>query len=185
MTQTTKRALAASLKTLLETKPLDKITVTDVAEDCGVNRQTFYYHFQDIYDLVEWIFLSEAEGVIGENRTRDTWQEGYLGLFTYLRENRHLVLNTYHSINRDQLENFLYKATFDLLAGVVEECAAGLSVREEDRAFVTHFYKYAFVGLVLDWLREGMKGDPAALVGRLNTLIQGDVRRGLEKLSAG
>lgn len=60
MSQTTKRALAASLKKLLSDKPLDKITVTDIAEDCGVNRQTFYYHFQDIYDLVEWIYTSEA-----------------------------------------------------------------------------------------------------------------------------
>ena len=56
MAQTTKRALAASLKKLAAKKPLDKITVIDITEDCGVNRQTFYYHFQDIFDLVEWIF---------------------------------------------------------------------------------------------------------------------------------
>ena len=55
MSQTTKRALAQSLKHLMEQKPLEKITVVDISEDCGVNRQTFYYHFQDIYDLIEWI----------------------------------------------------------------------------------------------------------------------------------
>ncbi|MEG1430525.1 MAG: TetR family transcriptional regulator, partial [Oscillospiraceae bacterium] len=60
MSQTTKKALAASLVRLLSEKPLDKITVVDIAEDCEVNRQTFYYHFQDIYDLVEWYFMSET-----------------------------------------------------------------------------------------------------------------------------
>ena len=54
MSQMTKRALVASLKELMAEKPLDKITVTDLTEHCGVNRMTFYYHFKDIYDLVEW-----------------------------------------------------------------------------------------------------------------------------------
>ena len=51
----TKRALAASLKKLLAQKPLSKITIADITEDCGMNRMTFYYHFQDIYDLIDWI----------------------------------------------------------------------------------------------------------------------------------
>ena len=54
MSQVTKRALEASLKKLLLERPLDKITVTDIAEDCGINRMTFYHHFRDIYALVEW-----------------------------------------------------------------------------------------------------------------------------------
>ena len=62
MSQTTKRALAQSLKHLMEQKPLEKITVVDISEDCGVNRQTFYYHFQDIYDLIEWIYINEKNG---------------------------------------------------------------------------------------------------------------------------
>ena len=53
MSQTTKRALEASLKKLLLQKPLNKITINDITEDCGVNRMTFYYHFKDIYDLVD------------------------------------------------------------------------------------------------------------------------------------
>ena len=65
MSQTTKRALSASLKKLLAKKPLDKITVTDIAEDCEVGRQTFYYHFQDIYDLMEWTFTEETSREIG------------------------------------------------------------------------------------------------------------------------
>ena len=60
MSQTTKRALEASLKKLLLEKPLNKITINDITEDCGVNRMTFYYHFKDIYDLVDWILTEDA-----------------------------------------------------------------------------------------------------------------------------
>ena len=77
MSQVTKRALAASLTKLLSQKPLDKVTVKDIIEDCGVNRQTFYYHFKDIYDLVDWIFLEMASEFLEGKETYDTWQQGF------------------------------------------------------------------------------------------------------------
>ncbi len=183
MSQTTKQVLAASLMKLLETKPLDRITVTDLTQDCGVNRQTFYYHFQDIYALVDWIFLQQGEEVLAGDKTYATWRAGFFRVFQYLQSNQRLVLHTYHSISRDQLEAYLYRVTFHLLSQVLEELSEGLSIRQEDRDFIAHFYKYAFVGLVLDWVREGMKADPQLLVDKVGELLQGDFRRGLEKLS--
>lgn len=181
MAQTTKRALAASLKKLLARRPLDKITVTDIAEDCEVNRQTFYYHFKDIYDLMEWIYTSEAARALGGKKTYATWQQGMLQIFSYVLENREFVLNTYHSVSREHLERYLYRETYELLIGVVEEKAAGMPVREADKAFIADFYKYAFVGLMLDWIRTGMKEDPAVLTERLSILLRGDVAGALEK----
>ena len=121
MSQMTKRALVASLKDLLAEKPLDKITVTDLTEHCGVNRMTFYYHFKDIYDLVEWACIESATRAL-----------------------------------------------------------AGMTVRPEDKEFIANFYKYAFVGLTLEWVRTGMKDDPAALVERVSVLIHGDITKSLE-----
>ena len=181
LSQTTKRALAASLKSLLAKKPLDKITVIDIAEDCGVNRQTFYYHFQDIYDLIDWTFVSEADQVIGCKKTYETWQQGFLQVFQAALENKGLILNVYHSISRDVVERYLYDITYDLLIGVVEEQAKGLPVREEDKRFIADFYKFAFVGMVLDWIRRGMKDDPQQMIDRLSILIHGDIARALEK----
>ncbi|WP_027630221.1 TetR/AcrR family transcriptional regulator [Ruminiclostridium cellobioparum] len=181
MSQITKKALAASLKKLLSQKPLDKITVIDIVEDCGVNRQTFYYHFQDIYDLVEWMFLTGAAAALNGKKTYDTWQQGFLQVFEYALENKNLVINTYHSISRDQLERYLYDVTYNLLIGVVEEQAAGMAVRDNDKKFIADFYKFAFVGLMLDWIRRGMKDDPEKIVEHISTLIQGDIKRALEK----
>ena len=63
MTQVTKRALEEALKRLLLEKPLSKITIQDLADECGISRMTFYYHFKDIYDLVEWSFVEDANAI--------------------------------------------------------------------------------------------------------------------------
>lgn len=181
MAQTTKRALAASLKKLLAEKPLDKITVVDITEDCEVNRQTFYYHFKDIYDLVEWIYTSEATKALNGQKTYDTWQQGILQIFEYVLKNKAFVISTYHSINCEHLERYLYNETYNLLIGVVEEKASGIPARCEDKAFITHFYKYAFVGLMLEWIRTGMREEPSDIVNRLSVLIHGDIASALEK----
>lgn len=181
MSQTTKRALAASLKKLLLKKPLDKITVIDIVQDCEVNRQTFYYHFRDLYDLVEWSLIDEASKALSGMKTYSTWQQGFLQIFEYVLENRPLFLNAYHSINREQVERYLYEVTYNLLIGVVAEQAAGMSVREEDKKFIADFYKFAFVGLMLDWIRQDMNPDPQIIIERLGVLIQGDIARALGK----
>lgn len=180
MSQITKKALAASLKKLLSQKALDKITVIDIVEDCEVNRQTFYYHFKDIYDLVEWIFLTEASTAIDGKKTYSTWQKGFLQVFEYALENKALIINIYHSMSREQLERYLYDVTYNLLIGVVEEQAAGMVVRDSDKKFIADFYKFAFVGLLLDWIRRGMKDDPEKIVEHISVLIQGNIKRALD-----
>ncbi|GKX68856.1 TetR-like C-terminal domain-containing protein [Inconstantimicrobium mannanitabidum] len=181
MSQTTKKALATSLKKLSMDRPLDKITVVDIVEDCEVNRQTFYYHFNDIYDLVEWVYLSEATKALGDKKTYDTWQQGFLQLFEYVLNNKAFVNNTYHSVSREHLERYLYNESYNLLIDVVEEQAAGIPVREEDKKFIADFYKYAFVGLMVDWIRTGMKVNPEDIISKLDTLIHGQINSAIEK----
>lgn len=180
MAQTTKKALAASLKKLLSEKPMDKITVVDIVEDCEVNRQTFYYHFKDIYNLVEWIYTNEASKALGDKKTYDTWQQGFMQIFKYVQENKAFVINTYHSINREHLEHYLYNETYNLLIGVIEEKAAGMTVKKVDEAFIAHFYKFAFVGLMLEWIGKGMKEDPSGIIEKVNILLHGNVVKALE-----
>lgn len=180
MSQTTKKALAASLKSMLAKKPLDKIKVTDITEDCEVNRQTFYYHFKDIYDLLEWVYTNEATRVIGDKKTYSTWQQGFTRIFNYILDNKDFVLNTYNSVSREYLERYLYNETYLLLIGVVEEKSNGMSVRENDKSFIADFYKYAFVGLVLDWIKKGMRESPEEIIEKLNILISGNIERSLE-----
>lgn len=181
MSTTTKRAFASSLKNKLQTKPLEKITVTDICEDCEVNRQTFYYHFKDIYDLVEWIYTVDADKAMDGKKTYQTWEEGFLHLFEYALKEKSFVIRTYHSISREHLENFLFEETYHLLMGVINEMSTSISIHEADKAFIADFYKYAFVGLLLDWVRKGMIENPEELIKRLAILLEGSFAQALER----
>jgi len=181
LSQITKRALEESLKKMLIKKPLDKITVSDITDDCGVSRMTFYYHFKDIYDLVEWCCVEDAARALDGKKTYETWQQGFLQIFEAVLENKVFFLNAYHSVNRELVEVYLYKLSYDLLFGVVEETAEGMQVREEDKEFIANFYKFGFVGLMLEWISNGMKEDPKHLIKRLSMLIHGDFRRALNQ----
>ncbi len=168
--QTTKRALEASLKKLLLRKPLNKITISDITEDCGVNRMTFYYHFKDIYDLVDWILMEDAAEALEGLQDFETWSGALREMLEKVQANRVLVLNVYRSVSREQVEQYLYKMLDPLLRIFVERL--NIPVKEEDKQFIIDFYKYGFVGLALEWIRRDMKTDPAVMAERLNTIMQ-------------
>ena len=150
MSNTTKLALEASLKKMLLKKPIDKITINDLTADCGISRMTFYYHFKDIYDLVEWVCVEDGRRALQDKKTYDTWQEGLGQIFEAVLENKPFILNVLNSVSRKKIESYLNALTSDLIAGVVEEQCAGIDLPREDKAFIADFYKYSFVGLMLD-----------------------------------
>ena len=100
MSQITKRAIEASLKKLLLTKPLDKITISDITNDCGINRMTFYYHFKDIYDLVEWACVEDAKKALEGRKNYKDWEQGLCGVFEYVLRDKAFILSVYKAISR-------------------------------------------------------------------------------------
>ena len=185
MSQITKKAIEASLKNLLLKKPFDKITINDIAEDCGISRMTFYYHFKDIYDLVEWACEEDVKKILEDKDDYKTWTQGFLNLFEEVLKNKPFILNVYRSVGREQVGNYLYKIVYDLLLNVIEEKAQGMTVRDEDKEFVADFYKYAFVGLMLDWVKNGMKEDPHKIVKKVEFLLSGSLSVSLERFRTG
>lgn len=181
MSQVTKRALEQSLKNLLLKKPLTKITVSDITDDCGINRMTFYYHFKDIYDLVEWSCLEDAKMALEEKKTYDTWQQGLLQIFKAVQENKPFILNVYRCVHREQVEKYLQPLVDQLLLNVINEEAAGITVRDEDKQFIAQVYSYMFIGLMLDWIKDDMREDPQQIVEKLSKLIKGFVSVALSR----
>ena len=178
MPNTTKQALEESLKHMLLKKPLDKITIRDITEDCGISRMAFYYHFQDIYDLVEWACIEDASKALQGKKTYETWQEGLLQIFEAVQEN-----NAYRCISREQMERFLYQLTYGLIWGVVDEQSRGTAISEEDKSFIAEFYKYSFVGVMLDWIRQGMTDDPQVLTGKISAAMRGSIANAIRNFS--
>ena len=184
MPQFTKYALENSLKKLLLQKPLNKITINDITEDCGINRMTFYYHFRDIYDLVEWVCLEDAKKALADNKTYETWQQGFVRIFDAVRENKPFIMNVYRCVSREQVERYLNPLVDKLIVGVVEEQSVGMVVRQEDKDFIARVYSYIFVGIMLDWIASDMEGDPETIVDKLATVIKGDIYSALTRMRA-
>ena len=182
MSNVTKRALEQSLKNLLLKKPLTKITIGDITEDCGINRMTFYYHFKDIYDLVEWACLEDARRALDEKKTYDTWQQGLLQIFEAVQENKPFILNVYRCVHREQVEKYLQPLVDQLLLDVIDEEAAGMTLRDEDKQFIAKVYAYIFIGVMLDWIKNDMRENPQEIVSRLGKLLQGSVTAAISRV---
>ena len=182
MNNITKNALEESLKKFLLQKPLDKITISDLTTDCGISRMAFYYHFKDIYDLVEWSCIEDASRALQGKKTYDTWQEGLQQIFEAVLENKPFILNVYRSVKREQVENYLYSLTYQLIEGVGEEQIENLRVTEEQKKFIADFYKYSFVGVMLDWIKRGMKEAPEEIANMVCVTMHGNVGNSLRNM---
>ena len=169
------------MKKLLLEKPLNKITINDITEDCGVNRMTFYYHFKDIYDLVDWILVEDAAKALEGRQSFETWTEAFLDILHQIQENKVLVLNVYRSVGREQVEQYLYKMLDPMLKDFADRECRDITVQDDDKQFVVDFYKYALVGMALEWIRKDMKEDPVRMTERLNVLLHGELERALRR----
>ena len=175
MPNATKAALEESLKRLLLKKPLDKITITDITTDCGISRMAFYYHFKDIYDLVEWSCVEDGTKALQGKKTYDSWTEGLTQIFEAVLENKPFIMNVYRNVDRERMERYLYHLTYDLIVGVVQEKSKDLDISGEDKKLIESFYKYGFVGIMLEWIQEGMKADIEELVNKMSLTLHNTV----------
>jgi len=95
-------------------------------------------------------------------------------------ENKTFMMNAYHSISRDQVEKYLYSLTYDLMIKVIEDKAKNMQVRDEDKKFIADFYKCSFVGVLLEWIENGMKRDPHVIVDKMGLVMHDNITRALE-----
>lgn len=171
----TRQALAAALKELMAQKPVDKITIQDLTERCGIRRQNFYYHFADIYDLMRWMFQEEAVSLLEQHEGTLLWQEGLLQLFRYLEENRAVCTCALRSVGREHLRRFFQSDIYAIIHRTVEQIGAEIGaehVSQSDIDLVTHFYVVALSGMVESWLLGELARTPEELIFFADQLLQ-------------
>lgn len=183
-TELTKRLMAESLKKLMIQKPLNKISIREIVEDCGVNRQTFYYHFQDIYALLEWIINQEIVSVLEDTESFLTWQEAGLYLLKYLEKNSTVVLCALNSLGRTAIKQLLYADVVNVATQIITQISSDINVDEESFNHVVHYYAISFGALLEDWLSNGMKRSPEEVIDILDTIASGTARTALERFAA-
>ncbi len=185
MRQFTKMAIVETFIRLLNEKPLDKITVKEIVDNCGINRNTFYYHFEDIHGLLVYILDAEAQQVIEQHASVDSLEEGFIAAAKFALENKRAAYHIYYSVSREELERYLNSVAHEVMERLVEsiikdvpgECLA----REEDIRLLIQFYQSGMVGLTTQWLSRGMKDDPEVLIRRLGVLLKGSLGAALGK----
>ena len=176
-----KQVFSDTLIEMLENKALNMITITDIVNKCGVSRQSFYYYFNDIYDLIEWYLKKETEKALDDFSNIDSWQIGYIRIMQWSRRHKNLVMNLYHSIQREYIEVFMYRFLYGYIIKVVNRQAEGMQVTEEQCATVAQFYTLAINASSLQWIKEGMKEEPEIVAEKVNFMIEGDFRKALLK----
>lgn len=179
----TERTLARSLKKLMLTVPLNRITIKRLVDDCGVTRHTFYNHFQDIYELLGFLYNEEVIENLDGYRNYAGWKQGYLMVLRYIQANKTVCLNTFHSLGHEHLEQFLYDVILGVMNGVVADVAADMTVDENSRELVADFYTRAILAQTTKWLKSGAKTEPQALVELVDRIIGGLIHRSLERFA--
>lgn len=178
----TKRMLADSLKRSMQKKAFAKITVSEIIEDCGVNRKTFYYHFGDIYELLKWMLEEEAIDVVKHFDLLVDYEEAIRFVMNYVEENDYIISCAYHSMGREEMKRFFYADFIGVTSTVIdaEEARLNLTLDADLKLFVEKFYTEALAGMLIDWAQEKDKRDKEKTI-RYLTMIVGTAIESMKK----
>jgi len=170
----TKKAIAASLKKKMAQKPLSKITVSEIIADCGVNRKTFYYHFEDIYALLKWMLEEEAIEVVKGFDLLVEPEEAITFVIDYVNANQHILCCAYDSMGREEMKRFFYADLIDVTGSIVEgvEQELGISTPDNFKKLLIAFYTEAMVGMLVDYFQAPEKYSREDLIRDLLFILQ-------------
>jgi probable dihydroxyacetone kinase regulator len=182
-TNKTKKKLAEALKKLMCERAFEKITIQDIVDLCEMNRRTFYYHFKDIYELLEWFYHEEALRHLEINSTYETWTNELLYLFHYIESNKKSTLCAFKSLGRQYLEDFMYKSVFRVVKNIVQDMALDLEVKETEKDFIAHYYTVSLLGILTYWIQADFTPSPLEITNLTSITVEGTMRGALERFS--
>lgn len=181
MADFTKNAIRRSFLKLLDEKPLKQITVRDIVEDCGINRNTFYYHFQDIPNLIEHILLEDSRKLLVENEDLETIEDCLNAMTDFVLDHSKAILHTYKSANREYFEQYQWRICEHLVHAFLERKLEGVKISGEDRSIIETYIRSLVYGVAMGWLAAGLRGDIHKFVHRICELKEGDLDALIEK----
>lgn len=176
----TKKAMAESIKELMKKKSLEKITVSDIVQNCGLNRQTFYYHFKDKYDLINWIYYNEIVVTLSNVSAVEDWSVVMLEILNVMKKEKTFYIGALNVDGQNIFHDYFFNVTKDMLLKIVDQLTDGVQegrdMKAADKLFIAEFYTYGLVGMVIQWAKNGMKEPPNEIVDRLAHFIDDSKR---------
>lgn len=176
--ETTCQAISGALKQLMTQKPLERITVAEIMDTCGMRRQHFYYYFTDIYDLLRWTFEKEALELLQQQQGVSPWQNGFLHLFQYINQNRAVCLCALDSLGKESLKRLLEADVSSIVDRAVRQAAVenGLPAHSPEVEVVICLVTIMMAGAVESWLRGELTQTPEELTRRIDMMFQDYIR---------
>lgn len=174
-TSITKRAIQSAFLELLDQRSLSRITVKDITDICGINRNTFYYHYQDIPALIEEICSDAVEQIVREYPNLNSIEDCVEAGLQFALQHRRVILHIYNSDNRQIYVNCLWRICERTVTTYVNTVFADASISEMDRAIVIRYHKCECFGLMVDWISNGMRDDILCQMRRILMLKRGSV----------
>ena len=181
MANFTKNAIRSTFIHLLEEKPLNQITIKMIVEECGINRNSFYYHYQDLPALIEDIMQDNADKIINENPTIDSLETAAHAAVDFASSNRKAILHIYNSVNREIFERYLWQICDYVVRSYGNTILKSKNITESDLELLTLFYKSECFGIVLAWLNAKMEPDAHAQIQRFCFLHHGLIDEMIER----
>ncbi|MEA5152220.1 MAG: TetR/AcrR family transcriptional regulator C-terminal domain-containing protein [Oscillospiraceae bacterium] len=167
MANFTEKAIRAAFMQLLNDRPLSKITVKDISDSCGINRNSFYYHYQDIPSLIQQILSDEIDRIISEYSSVDSLAECMSAAIGFAAENKRAIYHIYNSVNRDMFEQYLWRVCEYTVKAYVGTAFAELRLDEAEREALIQYHIYETFGITSGWLHDGMREDMQPFIEKL------------------
>ncbi len=182
MTTLTKDAIKKSFLKLLNRKPINKITVKEIVEDCGINRNSFYYHYEDILSLMEEVFNDQADEFISRNISYENLYDSIMEAIKFSLENKAAIMHIFDSPNRQVFDCYFNRVAYRAVSEFFNAMTADADdIAAEDKEAVIMYYKCLLIGFVFDWISEGAKYDLSLEVRRICELFEGTAELALER----
>ena len=169
----TKQHIAEGFKLVMKRKSFEKITITDITDECGLNRQTFYYHFKDKYDLLKWILYTEVITPFVDGLDINNWRDKLLQILLTLKKDSRFYANAFNTPHGDEFRQYLFDTITDLLSNIIDLLANHQKIAPDDKQFVAEFLAYGVSGSVTKWIKTGMKRSPEETVRYIQEIIDG------------
>lgn len=177
----TKELIRNEFIELLNKKPIHNLTVTELARKCDIERKTFYYHYENLTELIKEIFQEELSMVVEEFNETLSWEDSFILAAKFILDNKRAIKHLYQSDYREDVEKYVFSIAGEIMYEYVERASENTDAKDVDKKLIAYFYQCALSSALIQWVATDMKTDPTIMTNRIGKLMDGNILMSLKR----